>query len=250
MMELDVELTMPDGIADAVLFSPEPSTPLPGVLHFPDIASIRDAHRDMARRLAAQGYAVLMPNPFYRTGRPPVWDFPRKMGEPRTMQRFAELVDPLTPEAQHRDVTAYVGFLTVQPAVRTGPIGVVGYCFGGAMALRTAAAFPGLVAAASSFHGGGLYKAHDPTSPHFLLPQVTARLYFGHATGDRSMTTEDIVQFEQALAAWSGRYESETYAGASHGWTVPDNPVFNPPQAELAFAKLTDLFEGTLHQRR
>jgi carboxymethylenebutenolidase len=246
MTEEELQLPMPDGMADAVLFSPEPTRPLPGVLHLPDIGSIREAHREMARRLAAQGYAVLMPNPFYRTVRPPVFDFPRKMGEARTMQRFAELVGPMTPEAQQRDVAAYVDLLAAQPAVGPGAVGVVGYCFSGALALRAAAARPGKVAAASSFHGGGLYKADDPNSPHLVLPQVRARLYFGHAVEDRSMMAEDIAHVEQALAAWGGACESETYEGASHGWTVPDNPVFNATQAERAFAKLTELFAGAL----
>jgi carboxymethylenebutenolidase len=143
MVEEEMQLTMPGGMADTVLFSPEPSRPLPGVLHLPDIGSIREAHREMARRLAAQGYAVLMPNPFYRTGPPPVFDFPRKMAEPRTMQRFAELVGPMTPEAQQRDVAAYVDLLAAQPAVGPGAVGVVGYCFSGALALRAAAARPG-----------------------------------------------------------------------------------------------------------
>jgi carboxymethylenebutenolidase len=245
-MEQDLQLHMPDGTADAVLFSPDPSRQLPGVLHFTDIASIREAHRQMARRLADQGYVVLMPNPFYRTGRPPVWDFPRKMGEPRTVQRMAELTGPLTPEARDRDVAAYVGFLVAQPTVRPGSIGVVGYCIGGSMSLRTAAAAPHKVAAAASFHGGNLYKADDPDSPHSLLPKVKARLYFGHAVEDKNMTAEEIVHFEEALAAWGGKYQSQTYAGASHGWTVPDNPVFNPPQAERAFASLTQLFAETL----
>jgi carboxymethylenebutenolidase len=123
MIEEELQLPMPDGMADAVLFTPEPSRPLPGVLHLPDIGSIRESHREMARRLAAQGYVVLMPNPFYRSGRPPVFDFPRKMGEPRTMQRFAELVGPMTAEAQTRDVAAYVDLLAAQPAVRPGPMG-------------------------------------------------------------------------------------------------------------------------------
>jgi len=246
MTEEELQLPMPDGMADAVLFSPEPSRPLPGVLHLPDIGSIRESHREMARRLAAQGYAVLMPNPFYRTGRPPVFDFPRKMGEPRTMQRFAELVEPMTPEAQQRDVAAYVDLLAAQPAVRPGPVGVVGYCFSGALALRAAAARPAKVAAAASFHGGGLYKAGDAGSPHLVLPQVEARLYFGHAVEDRSMTAEDIAHFEQALASWGGEYESEMYEGASHGWTVPDNPVFNLVQADRAFGKLTELLAEML----
>ena len=247
MTEEDLQLPMPDGMADAVLFSPDPSKPLPGVLHLPDIGGIREAHRQMARRLAAEGYAVLMPNPFYRTGRPPVFDFPRKMGEPRTMQRFAELVGPMTPHAQQRDVAAYVDLLAAQPAVRPGPVAAVGYCFSGALSLRAAAARPAKVIAAASFHGGGLYKADDPGSPHLALPQVKAQLYFGHAVEDRSMTAEDIAHFERALAAWGGNSESDTYEGASHGWTVPDNPVFNPPQAERAFRKLTELLAETLN---
>lgn len=247
MTEQDLQLPMPDGIADAVLFTTDPSKPLPGVLHLPDIGSIREAHRQMARRLAAEGYAVLMPNPFYRSRRPPVFDFPRKMGEPRTMQRFDELVGPMTPDAQNRDVAAYVDLLLAQPGVRPGPVGTVGYCFSGALSLRSAAARPGKVAAAASFHGGGLYKANDPGSPHLVLPQVKAQLYFGHAEGDKSMTAEDIAHFELALCDWDGDYESETYSGASHGWTVPDNPVFNPAQADRAFAKLIELFAETLY---
>jgi carboxymethylenebutenolidase len=246
MLEEDLQLTMPDGIADAVLFSPDPSSQLPGVLHLPDIGSIREAHRQMARRLAAQGYAVLMVNPFYRSGRPPMFSFPRKMGEPRTMERFAELVGPMTIEAQQKDVAAYVDHLAGQPAARCGSVGVVGYCFSGALALRTAAAHLSKVVAAASFHGGGLYKENDPNSPHLVLPQIEARLYFGHAVQDKSMTAEDIAHFEQALAAWGGKYESETYEGASHGWTVPDNPVFNQTQADRAFGKLTELFGQAL----
>lgn len=246
MIEKDLQIPMPDGMADAVLFSPESSAPLPGVLHLPDIASIREAHRDMARRLASQGYAVLLPNPFYRTARPPVWDFPRKMGEPRTMHRMAELTGPLTPEARNQDMAVYVEFLTSLQTVRTGSVGVVGYCIGGSMALRAAAASPHKVVAAASFHGGNLYSANDPDSPHRLLPKVTARLYFGHAVEDKNMTAEDITHFERALATWGGKFESETYAGASHGWTVPDNPVFNATQAERAFGKLTELLGQTL----
>lgn len=246
MTEQELQLPMPDGTADAVLFSPNVSTPLPGVLHLPDIGSIREAHRSMARRLSAEGYAVLLINPFYRTSRPPVFDFPRTPGDTRTMERMAELVAPLTPEAQRLDGAAYIDFLTAQPAVHPGPVGVVGYCFSGALALRTAAARPSQVAAAASFHGGGLYKIADPTSPHLVLPQVKGRLYFGHAVKDKSMDAEAIEQLKHALAVWGGTYESETYEGAFHSWTVLDSPVFNAPQAERAFRKLTELFAATL----
>src|SRR5262249_47866130 len=126
-----------------------------------------------------------------------------------------------------------------------GPIGVVGYCFTGALALRMAAARADRVAAAASFHGGGLYTA-APTSPHLVLPRVKARLYFGHAVEDRSMPAEAIARPGRALGGWGGRFESETYGGASHSWTVPDSPIYNQPQAERAFAKLTELFAATL----
>ncbi|HUZ94800.1 MAG TPA: dienelactone hydrolase family protein [Edaphobacter sp.] len=246
MTEQDLTIPMPDGTADAVLFSPEASTPLPGVLHLPDIGGIREAHRSMARRLSHEGYTVLLVNPFYRTSRPPVFDFPRVSGEPRTMQRMAELTGPLTPEAQEKDVAGYVDFLEAQPAFRPGQVGVVGYCFSGAMALRAAAVRSSLVGAAASFHGGGLYKAGNPASPHLVLPQVDARLYFGHAEDDKSMDAAAIKEFEQALVEWGGRYESETYAGAHHGWTVPDSLAFNPEQGDRAFEKLTELLSETL----
>ncbi len=246
MTEQDLQIPMPDGSAYAVLFSPDTAEPLPGVLHLPDIGSIREAHRGMARRLAGEGYAVLLVNPFYRTSRPPVFSFPRTPGDTRTVQRMAELMAPLTPEAQRQDATAYIDFLTAQPSVRPGPIGAVGYCFSGALALRAAAARPSRVAAAAAFHGGGLYKADNPASPHLVLPKVTARLYFGHASNDKSMDANAILHFERALADWGGIYESETYEGAFHGWTVPDNPVFHPDQADRAFGKLTTLFAATL----
>jgi carboxymethylenebutenolidase len=245
MIEQAIEIRTPDGTADGFIYRAEDAPRLPGVIHLTDIGGIRQSHRDMARRLAEKGYIVLMPNVFYRTTKPPVIDVKIGMGDARTMQRFGELRAPLTPEAVERDGTAYVNFLTANDAVNGGPIGVVGYCFTGAFVMRTAAAMPGKVAAVASFHGGGLYT-DEPTSPHLLLPRIKAQLYFGHATNDRSMTTEAIAKFDKALAAWGGKYHSEVYEGAFHGWTVPDAPVYNQPQAERAFQKMSELFAATL----
>lgn len=244
MTEQDLQLTLPDGTADAVLFTPDSDHPLPGVLFIPDIGSIRDTKRQMARRLADEGYVVLMPNQFYRTSRPPVFPFPRKSGEPATMKRMAELAAPLTPEALDKDLAVYLD--TLAGHISRKKIGVVGFCIGGGIALRAAAVRPDLVAAVASFHGGGLYKAHDPASPHLVLPKVKARLYFGHASDDKSMDADAITELVKALKEWGGRFESEIYEGARHGWTVPDNPVYNQPQAERANAKLTELFRETL----
>ena len=176
-----------------------------------------------------------------------MFDFPLKFGEERTMKRIAELAEPLTPEAMARDAKAYVDFLSKQESVAKGPLAVVGYCFTGGMALRIAAACPDRIAAAASFHGGSLYT-DAPTSPHLLFPLVKARLYFGHAIEDRSMPKEAIDKLDRALKTWGGRYENEVYEGAHHGWTAPDGPAYNQPQAERAFAKLTQLLAETLSQ--
>ena len=126
-------------------------------------------------------------------------------------------------------------------------IGVVGYCFSGKMAMYAAAARPDKVAAVASFHGGGLYT-DAPTSPHLALPRIKARLYFGHATNDRSMPEEAIAKLDEALKRWGGKYESETYKDASHSWTASDSPVYNEPQAERTFHKLLELFDQTLRR--
>jgi carboxymethylenebutenolidase len=246
MKEQDLKLAMPDGAAEAVLYTSDDGKPLPGVLFVPDIGSIRDTMRKMAQRLAEEGYTVLMPNPFYRTSAVPVFSFPRKPGDPATMKRMGELISPLTPEALDADLEVYLDFLTSQPTTAPGGVGVVGFCIGGLITFRAAAVRPEKVAVAASFHGGGLYKANDAASPHLGLPKVKARLYFGHAVEDNSMNAEAITELVKALKAWGGRYESEMYEGARHGWTVPDNPAYNQPQAERAWAKLTALFKESL----
>jgi carboxymethylenebutenolidase len=249
MTEKEVEIRMPDGTADGVLFQPEGDKKLPGVMHLPDIGGVRPAHREMAKRLAGEGYVVLLPNVFYRAGKSPVWEFPFKMGEERTMKRMGELASSLPPDNIVKDISAYVEFLEAQKSVSPALMGAVGYCFTGAMALRAAAARPEKIGAAASFHGGALFT-DKPSSPHTVLPEVKARLYFGHAEGDPYMDQEAIAKLDAALAAWSttsgGKYESEVYIGAHHGWTVPDSPVYNKPEAERAYGKLRELFKVAL----
>jgi len=251
MVEEEIEIRTSDGTADAVLYRADDARSHPGVIHLTDIGGIRAAHRDMARRLSLHGYTVLMPNVFYRTGRPPVLDLPAGAGDEERTKRLAELRAPLTTDAVDRDVAAYVDFLAAGRSAgqgrsaSQGAMGIVGYCFTGGMAMRAAAARPNRIAAAGSFHGGGLFT-ESPGSPHLLLPRIKARLYFGHAVQDRSMPQESIEKLERALEVWGGAYESKVYEGAYHGWTVPDSPVYNRPQAEHAFQKLTELFAQTL----
>jgi len=246
MTEKDIEIKMADGTCDAVLYEAEDGRKRPGVIHLPDIMGIRASHRAMAKRLAEAGYTVLLANPFYRTARGATFDFtPNFAGDPRTMQRFGELAAPLTPEAMERDGGSHVNFLATQKSVSDAMMGAVGYCFTGAMALRCAAARPDRIGAVASFHGGRLF-VDEPTSPHLALPRVKARLYFAHAVNDHAMPQEAIDKFNVALKAWGGKYESEVYADAPHGFTVADSAAYRQPQAERAFGKLKDLFAATL----
>jgi len=245
MIEQEIEIPMLEGSADGVFFRPEGPGGWPGVIHLADIHGVRAAHRDKAKRLAEEGYAVLLPNVFYRAGRSPVWSFRFTMGEERSVKRMQEITAPLTPEAMESDAASYVSFLARQPGVSPGPMGILGHCYTGGMALRAAAACPDRIAAMASFHGGNLATG-SPTSPHLVLPRVRARLYFGHAGEDRSMPAEAIARLEAALTAWGGRYESETYDDARHGWTVEDSAAWNADLARRAFEKLTALFAGTL----
>jgi carboxymethylenebutenolidase len=247
MIEEEIEIQTADGTSEGVLYRPEGEGRWPGVIFLTDIGGIRPATREMARRIAAEGYCALMPNVFFRTGRPPLFDFPRVLGEERTMKRIAELSAPFTPEVMERDAFDYVEFLAAQDSVGEGAMGVVGHCFTGPMAMRAAAARPDRIAAAASFHGVRLFT-DSPTSPHLSLPRIKARLYFAHAVKDNTMPEEAIEKLERALEAWGGEYESETYEDAYHGWTALDSPVHNPPQADRAFRKLTELFGDTLKQ--
>lgn len=248
MKERQVKISMRAGSSEGFLYCPDGEGRWPGILYLTDIGGIRAANREAAGRLANEGYAVLMPNVFYRTGRIPLQPTLRSLSGDAAKQRLAELSQPLTPEAMEDDAITYIGFLTSQDCVRPGVMGVVGHCFTGKMALHTAAALPEKIAAAASFHGGGLFT-DLPTSPHLTLPRIKSRLYFGHATNDRSMPEETIAKLDQALEAWGGKYESEVYKDAHHSWTSSDSPVYNAPQAERAFQKLTELFAETLGKR-
>ena len=239
MSEQAIEFKTSDGVVDGYYYAAAAGSG-PGVLFLTDIRGVRPATREMASRLASEGYSVLLPNVYYRTRKPPVFDFPFQFGEPRTMQRFSDLVTPLTPEAIERDAVALTSELQKLPGVRAGSMAAVGHCFTGAVALRYAAACPERIVAVASFHGGALVT-DEPSSPHKVLPRVRASLYFAHADNDGLMPAADIRTLEAALAAWGGKYESETYAGARHGFTGLDAPAFDKTAAERAHGKLRGL---------
>jgi carboxymethylenebutenolidase len=245
MAEKNVDIKTPDGVADCELFTPEKSSgQWPGVIMYPDIGGLRPVFRDMARQLASEGYAVLVPNPFYRLSRVPVYrDF--KFGDDKTTERMGEVRKVVTPPNVERDAHAFVSFLTSRREVAKSKIGTVGYCMGGGMAMRTAAAEPDKVGAAVSFHGSNLATA-EPDSPHLLAPKIKARMYFGFAIEDRTMPPEAVDRLKGALDEARVKYDGELYAGARHGWCVKDHHVYHEQQAEHAWHHLVQFFKQTL----
>ena len=239
------EISGPDGAIDGVLCRPVDAGHWPGVLYLTDIGGVRDAQIARADRLAGEGYVVVMPNVFYRTRRPPMFEFPRNMKEERSQVRYRELTTPLTPATLARDADVYVNWMSDRLEIARDPLAVVGHCFTGGFTLRVAAARPDRVALAASFHGGGL-ATDAPDSPHRLLPKIRAQLYFGHAVEDASMPAEAIARLDRALAAWGGTYTSEVYEGARHGWTASDGTAYDANQAERAFRTLVDLLKTAL----
>jgi carboxymethylenebutenolidase len=199
----------------------------------------------MARRIAEAGYTVLMPNLFYRYGKLPLLDFEFQMGEARSMKAMGELFAALPPAAMEKDAPFYVDAMLNRNDVSGNKIAVVGYCFTGAMALRTAAVAPDRIAAAASFHGGRLVT-EDEDSPHTRIPQVKGELYFGHAVEDQTATPAQIAKLEDTLKGWGGVFQSEMYEGARHGWTVPGRDVYDEKQAERHYEKLFDLLRRTI----
>jgi carboxymethylenebutenolidase len=241
---IETKLEIPTIATETYLYRPDDVGEFPGIVFLTDIWGIRPANIGMAKRLADKGFAVLLPNVLHRYSRitPDGFEPADEKEVPKTLQM---LFAALTPANMESDGKAYVDFLQAQKGVKPGKIGIVGHCFTGQMALRTAAAVPDRIAAAASFHGGFLVT-DKPDSPHRLLPRIKARLYFGHAVEDSSATPEQVAILEQALRDWRGAFQSETYEGARHGWTVPGRNVYNELQAERAFEKEVELFEATL----
>lgn len=247
VLEDVVDIPLQDGHAAAHFFRPAAGAH-PAVLHLTDIFGPREETRRMAKSLAAEGFCVLQPHCFYRAGQAPLISPIPPVTDDATLQKIKALFPYLTPAHMEADIPFYLSCLEKQAGVRAGAMGAVGYCFTGQMALRAAAGAPEKIGAAASFHGGGLYT-QEQDSPHLRLKHVSrahAALYFGHAENDKGMTADDIKNFETALSAWGGRYESETYAGAVHGWTVEGRKAYNAPLSLRAHEKLVAFLKDAL----
>jgi carboxymethylenebutenolidase len=254
VIEKEVEVRTADGRCDAAFLHPAAGTH-PGVLIWTDIFGLRPVFRAMGRRLAAQGYAVLVPNPFYRTVRAPVivdassFNFDNPTDRSRAEQWTQSI---RVPGAIERDADAHVAFLDAQPQVdRAHKLGTHGYCMGGPFVLKTAAQVPGRIGAAATFHGGGLVT-DKPDSPHLLAPRIKARMYLAIAASDDAKQPDAKVKLREAFAAAQVSAEIQVYPGTIHGWCVPDmplhdgKPIYNRPDAERAWGHLLELYRAVL----
>ena len=243
--ETDVMVPTPDGSADAVLFHPAGSGSWPAVLMWPDILGLRPVFREMGRRLAADGYTVLLPNPFYRTKRAPVVTGPIDFNKPDDRAKLMSLKDTLTDTRVDSDATAFIAFLDKQKQVnRRKAVGVQGYCFSGPFAFHTAAVRSDRIRAVGSFHGGGLVTK-EPTSPHLLIPKTKASFVVAIARNDDQKQPDAKNVLKSTFAAAKRPAVVEVYP-ADHGWCVPGSESYNELAAERAWAELLKLYRSKL----
>jgi carboxymethylenebutenolidase len=239
--ESDVAITTPDGAADAYFVHPSTGT-APGVLIWPDIFGLRPAFRQMGKRLAESGYAVLVVNPFYRTKKAPT----AAQGAATPIAEVRPLAAALNPTTHLTDAKAFVAWLDQQTAVsKTRKIGTQGYCMGGPIAFRTAAAVSDRVGAVASFHGGGLVTT-APDSPHLQAATSHAQFLIAIAANDDQRAPADKDVMKETFAKAKLPAEIEVYEGAAHGWCPPDSGVYNEPLAEKAWARLLVLYGKAL----
>ncbi|MEU9516658.1 dienelactone hydrolase family protein [Micromonospora sp. NPDC048169] len=247
MQPTTVDVPTPDGTADAYLAVPEAAGPFPPVLLFMDAFGLRPRVAEMAAMIAARGYVVLAPNLFHRSGRAPLVDLGALADDSRRaalFERIGPMMAALTPDAVARDTAAYLDFLAARPDVAPGPAVITGYCMGGTNALRAIEALPDRIAAVAAFHAGRVVT-DAPDSPHLAVGAVTGELYFGHADADPSMTAEQIATLEKTLDAAGVTYRSEVYAGARHGYTQSDTPMYDEPATRRHWTALFDLLDRT-----
>ncbi len=241
VVESEVNVTTPDGVADSYFVHPASGT-FPAVLIWPDIFGLRPAFRQMGKRLAESGYSVLVVNPFYRVKKAPT----SEAGGATPIQDLMPLARALNETTHMSDAKACIAWLDEQKSVDKGrKAGTQGYCMGGPIAFRTAAAVPDRVGAVASFHGGGLVTG-TPNSPHLQASKTKAQFLVAIAENDDQRAPNDKTALKDTFAAANVPAEIEVYTGAAHGWCPPDSRVYNEPLAEKAWSRLLALYAKAL----
>jgi carboxymethylenebutenolidase len=248
MSRTALTIATPDGSCPASLFVPSSSGagPWPGVLMFMDGIGMRPTLYPIAQRIADAGYAVLLPDLFYRAGPYEAPEPKALFSDPAVREAFRKVVQMPPTEKVMSDTQAFLDALGARPEVRASKVGVTGYCMGGRLCLNAAGTFPDRIAASASFHPGGL-ATDAPDSPHLLAPKMRGvQIYVAGADQDQNFPDDMKQRLEQALTAAGVDHRVETYAGMRHGWVPSDTPVHSPEGAERHFQALLDLYASTL----
>lgn len=237
-------ITTSDGTCPVTLATPRGEGPWPGVIMYPDAGGARPALSDMAEKLAGYGYAVLVPDVYYRDGDWAPFDMAKVFGDAVERKRLFGMMSKVTPDIMASDAAAFFDYLHSRPEVSGTAFGTTGYCMGGRTSLIVAGRVPERVAAAMSFHGGGL-AADDPGSPHLLADAIRAAVYVGGAQDDASFTPEQAQTLDTALVAADVVHTIEFYE-AAHGFAVPDNAPYDPAAALLHWNAMENFFGAHL----
>lgn len=246
-MSRAINIAAVDGTIDAHVFTPyDANEPLPPVILFTDIGGLRDCYHDKAQKVADGGYAVLMPNVYYRDATGQVVPKGKSYRDDDVRSTLFEFAGHLTPNVLGGDFAALLSTVDAEPEFAVGSVGVVGYCMTAAFALRMAASHPDRVAAAAGFHPAQLAIEGDENSPLHIVDGIRARVYLGHADGDALMPPDDIARMDGALAAAGVHFMTELYQGAAHGYTAKDSPVYNADADALHYKRLFALLEETI----
>ena len=256
VVEENVEIKTPDGTCDAAFIHPSGGSH-PGVVIWTDAFGLRPSFREMGKRLAAEGYSVLVPNPFYRVAKSPAFTDDEvksfNFQNPAQRAKLGPLMGSINAAGNcEKDATAFIEWLDKQKSVnKSKKIGTQGYCMGGPLVVKTCAAVSGRVGAGGSFHGGGLVT-NNPDSPHLLASKIKGRMYFGIASNDDKQQPDAKDKLKESFAAASVPAEIEVYSESLHGWCVTDMPlqngmpIYNKPDAERAWGKLLALYKQGL----
>ena len=237
-------VTTQDGDCTVRLFTPDGEGPWPGIVMYPDAGGVRDTFYDMAAHLAGLGYAVLLPDVYYRSGDWTPFDMSTAFSDEQERKRLMSMIGSVTPMKMAMDAAAFFDYLAGRPEVSGDRFGTTGYCMGGRTSLVVAGRLPERVAAAASFHGGGLVTDSED-SPHLRADQIQAAIYVGGAENDHSFTPEQAEQLEKALTAAGVEHKIETYP-AGHGFAVPDNAPYDAGAAERHWRATQDFFQAEL----
>lgn len=233
-------VTTADGNCPVSLHTPDGDGPWRGIVMYPDAGGARPTFRAMADKLAGSGYAVLVPDVYYREGDWAPFTIATAFDDDVERERLFSFMAKVTPEVMAADATAFFDYLAGRPEVRGDTFGTTGYCMGGRTSLVLAGRLPDRVSAAMSFHGGGL-ATDDPNSPHLLADRMRAAVYVGAARNDRSFTTEDGERLEKALTSAGVEHTIEWYP-AFHGFAVPDNGPYDEPAARRHWEAMRSFF--------